>query len=51
MNECRVCGCSDFDACFDPETGAGCYWVDEDLCSVCARDNADVAEVVGDLFG
>jgi hypothetical protein len=34
---CRQCGCSDYDACFDPATGAGCYWVDEDLCSVCDR--------------
>lgn len=28
---CRVCGCSNDHAC--PE---GCYWVEEDLCSVCA---------------
>ena len=27
---CRVCGCSNEDPCED-----GCYWVEEDLCSVC----------------
>jgi uncharacterized protein with PIN domain len=27
---CRVCGCSDEDAC-----EGGCYWVEEDLCSAC----------------
>lgn len=29
---CRVCGCTDDCAC--PE---GCYWVEEDLCSECAK--------------
>lgn len=28
---CRVCGCSDDDAC-----PGGCYWVEPDLCSACA---------------
>jgi len=27
---CRVCGCSDEDACEE-----GCHWVEEDLCSSC----------------
>lgn len=31
---CKVCGCSDFDACVD-EDGQPCYWVDDDLCSAC----------------
>ena len=34
-HRCRICGCTDDDACLDPETGELCYWVEEDLCSVC----------------
>ncbi|MDD5703994.1 MAG: hypothetical protein PHU23_18330 [Dehalococcoidales bacterium] len=33
---CRVCGCSEFDPCFD-ENNDPCYWVEEDLCSACAK--------------
>jgi hypothetical protein len=29
---CRVCGCTDMRGC--PE---GCWWVEDDLCSVCAE--------------
>lgn len=34
---CRVCGCTESNACFNPEQG-NCWWVDEDrtLCSHCA---------------
>lgn len=32
---CRVCGCDDFNPC--PE---GCFWVESDLCSVCAEKEA-----------
>ena len=32
---CRCCGCTDFDACVDPETGEACHWVAPDLCSAC----------------
>ena len=28
--QCRVCGCTDFEAC-----PGGCYWVQDDLCSEC----------------
>lgn len=27
---CRVCGCTQFNACL-----GGCYWIEEDLCSKC----------------
>lgn len=30
---CRNCGCTDITACDE-----GCYWVAEDLCSACVRD-------------
>jgi hypothetical protein len=30
LRVCRVCGCSEFNACW-----AGCYWVEKDLCSAC----------------
>lgn len=36
MRVCRVCGCTDLDACFDPATDLSCSWTEEDLCSVCA---------------
>ena len=32
---CRVCGCSNEDPCEE-----GCYWVEEDLCSVCSLKKA-----------
>jgi hypothetical protein len=32
---CRVCGCTEFDACVDV-LGRACYWVERDLCSGCA---------------
>jgi hypothetical protein len=32
---CRVCGCTELDACVD-EIGRACYWVGLDLCSGCA---------------
>jgi hypothetical protein len=31
---CRVCGCTDDNACLDPEFGP-CWWVAADLCSHC----------------
>ncbi len=31
---CRVCGCTNDRAC-----PGGCYWVERDLCSVCASKN------------
>lgn len=34
-DKCRVCGCTNWSACPDPETGT-CWWVEEDLCSACA---------------
>lgn len=32
MPRCRVCGCTDDNAC-----PGGCYWVEDDLCSKCAE--------------
>ena len=35
--QCRVCGCSEYNAC-----PGGCYWVEEDLCSQCVgKEGAD----------
>lgn len=36
---CRKCGCSDNNACL-----GGCFWVEEDLCSTCAKA-ADVNSI------
>lgn len=33
---CRDCGCTNARACREP-AGGPCYWVERDLCSVCAR--------------
>lgn len=32
---CRVCGCSEFNAC-----EGGCIWAEPDLCSRCALEDA-----------
>jgi hypothetical protein len=32
---CRICGCTEFDACGGDETEP-CHWVGPDLCSACA---------------
>lgn len=40
---CRACGCTDEDGC--PE---GCWWVEEDLCSSCARSGGAPADLDGD---
>lgn len=33
--QCRVCGCTETDACPDRATGTGCWWLEPDLCSGC----------------
>jgi hypothetical protein len=47
---CRVCGCSDEDACVTepnyrgngiPIEGGNCFWVDSDLCSACVPMNEE----------
>lgn len=37
--ECRICGCTQNNAC--PE---GCYWVEKNLCSVCAINMETIQE-------
>lgn len=34
---CRVCGCTDDNACLDAVTNEPCFWVEDDLCSACWR--------------
>lgn len=38
VRSCRLCGCTDGDACYDGRHP--CRWVDLDLCSACAKDAA-----------
>jgi len=38
---CRVCGCTNQHACWDPVTERPCHWVEPDLCSVCAAIAAE----------
>jgi hypothetical protein len=35
--QCRVCGCTDEDACVDL-AGQSCHWVEADLCSACVGE-------------
>jgi hypothetical protein len=55
LRTCAGCGCTDNNACIDPETGEPCAWaegVDIDICTRCAAialrmaeaDEADVAQ-------
>ena len=37
---CRVCGCWDFDPCWDEDEGP-CWWVEADLCSRCAQSKSE----------
>jgi hypothetical protein len=41
QRRCRVCGCTNDDCrqCIE-KTGRPCYWVEDDLCSVCAAGGA-----------
>lgn len=32
---CRVCGCTDWNPCFETD-GFPCCWVEQNLCSACA---------------
>jgi hypothetical protein len=40
---CRVCGCTDTNACVDPEHGP-CWWIEQDLCSHCGEPAILVGE-------
>jgi hypothetical protein len=33
---CKICGCTEWDACVDEEAGETCGWAAEDLCTRCA---------------
>ena len=41
---CRVCGCTDDHACIDESTGQPCSWAEENLCSVCAKEKAELSD-------
>lgn len=34
--KCRICGCTDNNACLDPDLGITCGWAEPDLCTFCA---------------
>jgi len=38
---CRICQCSDLDAC-----EGGCTWVERDLCDTCALLRSELADVI-----
>ncbi|MDD5081747.1 MAG: hypothetical protein PHU08_00095 [Dehalococcoidales bacterium] len=37
VRRCRVCGCTENNACIDRRTGEPCHWVEADLCSNCVE--------------
>ncbi|HEY2249640.1 MAG TPA: hypothetical protein VGH74_01220 [Planctomycetaceae bacterium] len=45
VRTCRICGCTDANACLDGGTGPACHWVEEDLCSVCVPEDAALQEI------
>ena len=36
---CRVCGCTQYNACVVASTGGPCCWIEDDLCSACFDKN------------
>lgn len=40
---CRVCGCSELDACLDHRRSTACHWIDLDLCSGCVTQSRSAA--------
>lgn len=40
LRACRVCGCTEFNACID-EAGIACHWVEANLCSCCVGIRED----------
>lgn len=42
VRRCRVCRCTDDVACM-----SGCWWVEDDLCSSCADDEAAASSLEG----
>ena len=51
---CRVCGCTDDNACIEPD-GFPCCWVEQDLCSACAyfsqNSRVELLEEAGHFIG
>lgn len=45
---CRVCGCSQSNACFDKKRGHGCHWVSKTLCNVC-DDKANAIKLTSSM--
>lgn len=46
VRACRVCGCTEFDACWDEKAGTPCYWVAADLCSACVAPQDEDGHVM-----
>lgn len=42
---CRVCGCTEFDACID-RNGVPCHWIEWNLCSRCATTSRSPVRVL-----
>lgn len=44
---CRICGCTDEEACWD--TGSPCYWIEPDLCSACVNPLERLEAILNDM--
>jgi len=40
---CRICACSDYDACFSRTVFGPCFWTETDLCSGCTSKPVSAA--------
>lgn len=47
---CRVCGCTQNNACFDEKRGHGCHWSARGLCNVCAEKAKAIKLASGPKF-
>ncbi len=43
VQKCRVCGCTEANACPDDGSGNPCHWVEDDLCSACVAQGVSNA--------
>ena len=46
---CRVCGCTEYNACVDDNGENPCHWVEDDLCSACVPIADEMATEAGEL--
>lgn len=43
---CRVCGCTEHNACVERDGHDNCYWIEDDLCSACVTEPAEGKDIL-----